>query len=441
MSDQKRGGMPTGIPYIIGNEAAERFSYYGMKAILFTFMTKYMLDSTGEPDYMSDTDAQYWYHIFVMFVYLLPVLGGLLSDIFWGKYRTIIVLSIVYCAGHVALAFNETRIGLLLGLSLIAIGAGGIKPCVSAHVGDQFDKSNNHLLERVFSYFYIAINVGAAVSQILTPILLETEGIGPRWAFGIPGALMIIATFLFWYGRKDFVSVPAVGWEKYKKEVFTADNFKIILKLCSVYVFISVFWSLFDQHGSSWIAMAEHDLVIKKVSLLGFDINLLAAQIQASNPVMVLVLVPLFTFIFYPLMQKHINLTPLVKVSIGMFLAVIPFTIIALMQEQVDAGHQVSILWQFLAFFVLTIAEVMVSITCLEYSYKQAPVVMKSLIMGIYLLSIFLGNFIAAGVNGVISNADGTSKLEGASYFWFFTILMIVTACLFLFRVRSYKEE
>lgn len=187
--------------------------------------------------------------------------------------------------------------------------------------------------------------------------------------------------------------------------------------------------------------MAEHDLVIKKVSLLGFDINLLAAQIQASNPVMVLVLVPLFTFIFYPLMQKHINLTPLVKVSIGMFLAVIPFTIIALMQEQVDAGHQVSILWQFLAFFVLTIAEVMVSITCLEYSYKQAPVVMKSLIMGIYLLSIFLGNFIAAGVNGVISNADGTSKLEGASYFWFFTILMIVTACLFLFRVRSYKEE
>lgn len=187
--------------------------------------------------------------------------------------------------------------------------------------------------------------------------------------------------------------------------------------------------------------MADHDLVNKNINLFGYEITLLAAQIQASNPIMVLVLVPLFTFVIYPQMSKFLKVTSMLKIAIGMFIAIIPFLIIALMQEQVDAGNEVTIWWQFVAFFVLTVSEVMVSITCLEFSYKQAPKTMKSLIMGFYLLSIFLGNFIAAGVNGIISNEDGTSKMEGASYFWFFTILMFVTALLFIFRAKTYKEE
>ena len=140
----KSKGMPKGIPYIIGNEAAERYSFYGMKAILVIFMTKYLMDNNGEVAPMSEGDAKVWYHLFNSAVYFTPLLGAIIADAFFGKYKTIIGLSLVYCAGHLALALDETRMGLTVGLTLIAIGAGGIKPCVSAHVGDQFGKTNGH---------------------------------------------------------------------------------------------------------------------------------------------------------------------------------------------------------------------------------------------------------------------------------------------------------
>src|SRR5438093_1619472 len=191
--------MPPGIPYIVGNEAAERFSYYGMNSILVIFMTKYLMDAQGRPDLMSDKDAEGWYHMFVSWVYLLPLLGAFLADAVLGKYRTILILSVVYCFGHLALALDHTRMGLAVGLGLIALGAGGIKPCVSANVGDQFGVTNQHLLPRVFSWFYFSINLGSAFSTILIPELLERYG--PKIAFGTPGIFMFIATVVFWFGR------------------------------------------------------------------------------------------------------------------------------------------------------------------------------------------------------------------------------------------------
>ena len=169
----KTDKMPPGIPYIVGNEAAERFSYYGMNSILVIFMTKHLMDAQGRPDYMSDKDAEGWYHTFVSCAYFLPLFGALLSDAILGKYRTVLILSIVYCFGHLALAIDHSRLGLAVGLGLIALGAGGIKPCVSANVGDQFGMANQHLLPRVFSWFYFSINLGSAFSTILIPELLE----------------------------------------------------------------------------------------------------------------------------------------------------------------------------------------------------------------------------------------------------------------------------
>ena len=161
--------MPKGIPYIIGNEAAERFSFYGMKGILVIFMTRYLMDGSGSAAVMGDAEARSWYHLFTSAVYFTPIFGALLADLFFGKYRTIIGLSLVYCLGHLALALDDTRLGLGLGLGLIAAGSGGIKPCVSAHVGDQFADTNAPLLERAFGFFYFAINLGAFVSMLLTP--------------------------------------------------------------------------------------------------------------------------------------------------------------------------------------------------------------------------------------------------------------------------------
>lgn len=182
--------LPPGIPYIVGNEAAERFSYYGMRTVLVIFMTRYLRAADGSVDPMSEADALGYYHIFSSAVYFFPLMGALLADLFLGKYRTIILLSIVYCFGHLALALDETRVGLAVGLMLIAIGSGGIKPCVSAHVGDQFGKSNAHLLQRVFGWFYFAINLGAFASSLLTPWLLHN--VGAHAAFGVPGLLMLL---------------------------------------------------------------------------------------------------------------------------------------------------------------------------------------------------------------------------------------------------------
>ncbi|MEP1644920.1 MAG: MFS transporter, partial [Rhodopirellula bahusiensis] len=117
------------------------------------------------------------------------------------------------------------------------------------------------------------------------------------------------------------------------------------------------------------------------------------------------------------------------------------FAIIALIEQNIQDGGTPSIAWQVLAYTILTAAEVMVSITCLEFSYTQAPNSIKSIIMSFYLLSVALGNFIAAGVNAIISNPDGTSKLPGATYYWFFAGLMLVAACLFIFVALIYRGK
>ncbi|QDV47138.1 Dipeptide and tripeptide permease A [Stieleria neptunia] len=429
--------MPPGIPYIVGNEAAERFSFYGMKAILTVFMTQYLIGSGGSVDPMSDNDAKFWVHTFVMAAYFTPLLGAFLADWLFGKYKTILYLSVLYCFGHLALALDETRMGLAIGLSLIALGTGAIKPCVSAHVGDQFGTKNSHLLSKVFGWFYVAINLGAFASTVLTPWLLDR--FGPQIAFGVPGVLMAIATLLFWMGRNKFVHIPPRGPQVFR-DAFTGEGGRALLRLAPIYVLVAVFWSLFDQTASAWVLQAEN------MDRTVMGVELLSSQIQAANPFLILILVPLFSYAVYPAISKVFPLTPLRKITIGMFVTVFAFSISALIETSIQNGGTPSISWQVLAYVLLTAAEVMVSITCLEFSYTQAPNSMKSIVMSFYMLSVSLGNFITAGVNAIISNADGTSKLPGASYYWFFTGLMLVAAVIFIavavtYRGKQYIQE
>jgi POT family proton-dependent oligopeptide transporter len=425
-------GMPAGIPYIIGNEAAERFSFYGMKAILTVFMTKYLLGASGAVDPMSNEDAKFWVHIFVMVAYFTPLAGAFVADWLLGKYRTILYLSVLYCFGHLALAVNETRMGLAVGLSLIALGTGAIKPCVSAHVGDQFGTRNSHLLSKVFGWFYVAINMGAFLSTLLTPWLLERYG--SSVAFGVPGVLMGLATIIFWLGRNRFVHIPPRGTGVFK-DAFTGTGLKALMSLVPVYVLVAVFWSLFDQTASAWVLQAEN----MDRNFLGT--NLLSSQIQAANPFLILILVPLFSYAIYPAIDKVFKLTPLRKIGIGMFLTVSAFSISALIEQNIQDGGSPNIGWQVLAYVILTAAEVMVSITCLEFSYTQSPNSIKSIIMSFYLLSVSLGNFITAGVNAIISNEDGTSKLPGATYYWFFTGLMLAAAICYIAVAYFYRGQ
>lgn len=424
--------MPGGIPYIIGNEAAERFSFYGMRAILVVFMTQYLMGAGNNIDAMTADEAKGWYHLFVSAVYLTPILGAVLSDGLLGKFRTIVLLSIVYTLGHFTLALDDTRLGLAIGLGLIAMGAGGIKPCVSAHVGDQFGITNSHLLPRVFGWFYFSINLGAFASSLLTPWLLYNYGASV--AFGVPGILMLLATVTFWAGRYKFVHIPP-GGKHFIREIFSKSGFNAIAKLSILYLFVAMFWALFDQTGSAWVLQAQN--MERNI----FGIELLPAQIQAANPLLVMLLIPLFSYVLYPQLDKVIKLTPLRKIAIGMFITVIAFTIASLAQERIDHGTVPHISWQLAAYVALTSAEVMVSITCLEFSYTQAPARMKSFIMAFFMMSIAAGNLFTSAVNFFIQNPDGSSKLEGADYYWFFTLMMLATSLLFLLVVKLYREK
>ena len=289
--DPNQATLPSGITYIVANEAAERFSYYGMRAILVVFMTQYLTDSDGTLAVMSEQEAQGYFHLFVSAVYVMPILGALVSDGLLGKYRTIILLSLVYCLGHFALSIDNTRMGLLLGQGLIALGAGGIKPCVSAHVGDQFGRANQHLVGKVFSWFYFSINFGAFAAMLIIPWLLNRYGASV--AFGIPGVLMLLATVVFWSGRYQFVHIKP-GGINFIREMFSQFGMATLGMLASIYAFIAVFWALFEQLGSSWILQAQ------KMDRVVFGVELLPAQIQAANPLLIMLLTPLFTYIVYP---------------------------------------------------------------------------------------------------------------------------------------------
>jgi proton-dependent oligopeptide transporter, POT family len=489
--DQNETGMPKGVPFIIGNELAERFSFYGMKGILTVFMTQHLVNAAGEPANMTDERAKTVYHLFTASAYFFPLLGAIMADAFWGKYKTILWISLMYCVGHGCLALMD--IGpvtgwwdmapfLFVGLAMIAIGAGGIKPCVSAHVGDQFGKGNKRLLTQIFNWFYFSINVGAMLSTILTPILLQK--VGPWAAFGLPGVLMAIATFLFWMGRDKFIHVPAAGWSNFVRETFGPEGRRALLNLSPLFlIFVPVFWAIFDQSGSAWVLQAES----MDRKFLGF--NWLESQVQAVNPLFILLLIPVFTYGIYPAISKVFPLTPLRKIGIGFVLTAATFALSAIIeiwigdrsgaamiqlwaamdtdgtmptrladmvrqakemgwtQDQIEpfVADMPSIGWQFIAYLILTSAEIMVSIVCLEFAYTQSPRKMKSFVMGVYFLGVSLGNFYVSGVNFAmekLKNQDtGTTPLDGANYYWFFAGMMMLAFFAYLVWAKTYKGE
>ena len=203
--------LPRQIPYIIGNEACERFSFYGMRNILVQFLVSSVI-LAYVPEAERQGVAKDVFHSFVIGVYFFPLLGGWLSDRFFGKYNTVLWFSLVYCAGHACLAmFEDNRTGFYTGLFLIALGSGGIKPLVVSFCGDQFTTANKHLARIVFDAFYWTINFGSFFASLLMPLFLRNYG--PSVAFGIPGILMLIATVIFWLGRRQYVRVPPTRGE------------------------------------------------------------------------------------------------------------------------------------------------------------------------------------------------------------------------------------
>jgi proton-dependent oligopeptide transporter, POT family len=546
--DQKPSGkFPKSIWYIVGNEAAERFNFYGMLAILTTFMIAKFYNPTGSEDEnvkaVAEATANAKTHDFKAMAYLLPMFGGMIADWFWGKYKTILYLSVVYAIGSLFLAMSvDNEIMFTSALLIIAIGTGGIKPCVSANVGDQFDASNSHMLPKAFDAFYASINAGSVLSILLIPYL--NKHYGPSVAFGVPAIAMITAVIFFWAGRDSYRKIPLPVFDGnrfvifitafvsllasylyfdtlpiiagnqikttgsssltalypfvsdpsklssfgtgpilgvwgilvviiafvFKKQWFaTPGNFvginlyvltnggfkgaanrfgadkvegiQSVWRVLAVFAFVPVFWSLWDQSQSEWVVQA------KSMDLKWLGITWEAEQISFVNAAFILLFIPIFSFGIFPALNRAgIKVTPLRKIGAGLVITALSFVIIAIIQQWIDAGQTPNISWQILAFVVLTAGEVLISITCLEYAYTQAPPSMKSTIMACYLLSVTFGNVIVSIIQTSIKNGGFFAQFHGAGFYWLFTGICFATAILFMFispfiKERSYVGE
>ena len=467
------GRMPRQIPYIIANEGCERFSFYGMRNILTPFLISTLLLFLPEADRAGE--AKHVFHTFVIGVYFFPLLGGWLADRFFGKYNTVLWLSLVYCTGHACLAAFENNLnGFYVGLFLIALGSGGIKPLVSTFVGDQFDQTNKHKAKLVYDAFYWIINFGSFFASLLMPIFLRQYGAAV--AFGIPGILMFIATVVFWSGRKKYVHVPpappdphsfmqvsktallahapgqgrpgltvaaigaigavaslAMSWSwgfviaaclalvlilafggvgvsmqleraRLKHPAEAVDGVRAVLRILIVFALVTPFWSLFDQKASTWIVQANA-MTQPTLSLFGSDFTFQPAQMQALNPLLVMILIPFNNLALFPLIRMlGIEPTALRRMTAGIAFTALAWVVIGAIQIHMDSGTPTSMAWQILPYAILTLGEVLVSATGLEFAYSQAPKAMKGIIMAFWSLAVTVGSLWVLIVNASVKN-------------------------------------
>lgn len=426
---------PKAAPYIVVTETAERFSFYGMKAILSTFLISQFFNPTHNPALQETAEAHSneVTHLFVALVYLLSIAGGILADYFLGRYRTILYLSIIYCVGHAFLAMFDTNYQLFYaGLLLIAVGAGGVKPNVSVMVGDQFENESDANIAKLYDIFYFGINVGAFFSMLITPVLKNSR-YGAPLAFGVPGILMFLALLTFYFGKSKYkIKLPKDTRNEVK--IPFKEQVMSVWKVLVVFSFIPIFWALYDQNGSEWVIQAG------KMDLHFMGIEWYQEQIQVINALLILILIPVFSFGVYPWLERMgIKVTALRKMGWGFIMVAITFALIAWIQTQIDQGIKLSIGWQLFAYVLLTVAEIFVSITGLEYAFSQAPTNIKSTIMGLFWFTVFLGNILVTYINSNIQAGGFFSHYKGASYFWLFTGIMAVNAVLYYLAIYFFK--
>ena len=503
-----RARLPRQVPFIIGNEGCERFSFYGMRNILTPFLTTFLLLYLPESERAGT--AKEVFHTFVIGVYFFPLLGGWLADRFFGKYDTVLWFSLLYCCGHGCLAlFGDDRTGFYAGLFLIALGAGGIKPLVASFVGDQFDQHNKHLAKLVFDAFYWIINFGSFFASLLMPIFLRDYG--PSVAFGIPGVLMLIATLVFWSGRHQYVRVPPTPPDPHSflRVVWSAltaaapgrgrpglvlaglgaalavaalfltpllgfvasfclglvvllglgglgtwvqleraravhpgeaiDGVRAVLRVLVAFALVTPFWSLFDQKASTWVLQAN-----AMVKPSWFE----PAQMQALNPALVMILIPFNNLVLFPALRRWgWEPTALRRMTVGMVFAALAWVVVGGMQLVMDAGSPLVITWQILPYALLTLGEVLVSATGLEFAYSQAPPAMKGVIMSFWNLAVTIGNLwvllVNAGVRhpAVVAGIQDTGLGQSAFLYFFFAAFALVAGVAFGLNARRYRVQ
>jgi proton-dependent oligopeptide transporter, POT family len=389
-------GHPRALSFLFATEMWERFSYYGMRALLVLYMVKYLLlpaqsgNVAGLAAFKSALEivfgplalqpfASQIYGFYTGLVYLTPIFGGLLADRVLGQRRTVIIGAALMAVGHFMMAFEHL---FLLALTVLILGNGCFKPNISTQVGFLYPPGDRRR-DSAFSIFYVGINLGA----FLAPLVCGTLGEEYGWHYGFAAAGVGMTIGLVIY----LMATPMLPKDALAKRADTAplarSDWQAIGALLLLFLPVSLFWATYEQQGNT-IVLWANDFTDRRV--LGFDIPV--TWFQALNPFMIFAFTPFIVALWR--WQGAREPSTVAKMSIGLFLNAASWLIMLAAAHVAGSGHA-SWLWLFLYFVVLTIGELYISPTSLSLVTKIAPTSLLSMMMGVWLATSFVGGFLA----------------------------------------------
>jgi POT family proton-dependent oligopeptide transporter len=470
---------PIAMYFIFWGEFAERSSYYGMRAILFLYLTKVI--------HFSDTVASPVYASFKMACYFLPLVGGIIADRWLGRYWTIVAFSIPYVLGHFILGIPN-EVALFVALALLAGGSGVIKPNISPLLGETYAQKRpgkKLLLDAAFRLFYLSINIGALLSQLAMPWLRDKFGYSV--AFQFPAWLMVASLAMFAAGKRHYTLEPIKKMapeeeERLWQEMLDLFKFRPIAsllwfvnpevsawralgRLLGIFALIVFFWVGYEHNDTLWIAFTR-DYV--NLNIPGLSKPIAPDQLQFFNALFVIILVPTFNVLFKWLDPNLTIFTPMRKILVGFLLTAAAIGIMSLagglwhgqevpglIEKVIDgetklvpgivATEKVSALWVVFAYIVLTFGEVLLYPTALQLAFTAAPKSMKGFVTAVFLLTNTLGNFIntvwTTTYGGSLNDpANERGSLSPGQFFAFTALMALGAAVAFVFIGRRFDR-
>lgn len=415
---------PTGFWFFFWGEFAERCSYYGMRAILPLYMTTRI--------HLPDDTAAEWYSYFKAACYLLPLLGGYLADRFFGKYWTIVGFSVPYVVGQLVIGI-ESQMALVFALLLLAGGSGVIKPNISALMGLTYDQQrpgNTTLRANAFLWFYFSINVGSTISMLALPMVRDRFGY--QVAFLFPAVLMAAALLVFAAGKRHYATetpgrAPERDPEERRREI------RSLGPLFAVFFLMVFFWVAYEHNDNLWVFFARDHMFRTLPSWLG-GVELAPDQFQFINAALILVFVP-FSQWFWPKVDPTGKRFPhTTKMLLGFLFTAAAPAIMAGAAAAAGTGR-VSAVWLAVAYFFLTVGEVLVYGTGLDLSYAYAPATMKGFVTACFLLTIAGGNLINTQYAPLYETTLSATQLYTAD-----TVIVLAAAVAFYFVGRQFNR-
>jgi POT family proton-dependent oligopeptide transporter len=397
MNGQKQWfGHPRGLATLFFTEMWERFSYYGMRALLIL----YMVGSTQKPGLGFEVErAAQIYGLYTMLVYLMGIPGGWLADRVLGHYRAVLFGGIIIAAGHFSMAVPGLPF-FFAGLGLIIIGTGLLKPNVSTMVGSLYTQEDTRR-DAGFSIFYMGINLGAFIAPLITGWL--GQKINWHAGFAAAGVGMVLGLFQYVAGRRHLTPVSEVTTAKTpvilaERRPLTRTDWARIGAIAILTLFALLFWAGFEQAGSSLNLFADRGT---RLTIFGFTYP--SSWFQSVEPFFVITFSPLFAWLWIKLGQREPS-SP-TKFTLGLaFLSLSFFVVVPASRAFVTTGERASPFWLILLYFLQACGELCLSPVGLSMVTKLSPAHLVGLMMGVWFFATAMGNYVAGWVAGFLEN-------------------------------------